>query len=723
MSAAMQMSTSTLRARPFRSSMVMLGTFPSLLLLLLFTLLFSLESARVYADVYLLETGHKFTSRAASFGGRLLSAHSFDGGNYVDGEQVDVDDNVDNEEMQRLGSNWHPFGSSVWMAYTGGRLNRAAGAGGGGGAIYALQQMFEHELDYSLGRLFRRMLVTDTPESANVETDPATKDTMPATTAADVAEKAGEQQEAAFTSPAPASPPVYRVHSVEGPLVPFEWIHRGNRRGCQAVTADEVQAAFDGQAVPEGIRIVPVIPSAAAATAPATDDIPSTKGAAMDGDQKAHGHAAASQSSYAGPAAQDRSAAQSSEFGAAATENSSQKGGGSNATPRLWVGHGWVALIERGGCDFVRKVRNAQAAGAAAVIIGDNGDAGLTTMISTGDASDIRIPSLFLRRTCYRDLLHRATAGSKLVSVRVTGNSSHFLLTVNSILVPWLAYTAVAYLALSVVWGLWFCCRGPLLMRVGTHPHMQLRVAALSAAAGALPPSPPGNSPMDQARRTLHRLRFELQEMWHRLDGLRAAEAQVRRIPMAVYASAEAALIDDFPTRCAVCLDDFADGDRLRVLPCRHRFHVDCVDRWLVSQRRLCPICKRDALRPAPEGPRGDSAAGSSSSTTAQDDATGSDSSGSSMMAVHTANGHGLAASTNGSGVPDAREPPRSRPESLPTPGAASEDASAETDAAAGPALATADAAAAEQPPARDGTLRARAYSAAPDIARPRYWA
>ncbi len=57
---------------------------------------------------------------------------------------------------------------------------------------------------------------------------------------------------------------------------------------------------------------------------------------------------------------------------------------------------------------------------------------------------------------------------------------------------------------------------------------------------------------------------------------------------------------------CAVCLEDYEDGDKVRVLPCKHRFHQQCVDQWLGS-RRVCPVCKHDAGRPLATG--GDAAA------------------------------------------------------------------------------------------------------------------
>ena len=48
---------------------------------------------------------------------------------------------------------------------------------------------------------------------------------------------------------------------------------------------------------------------------------------------------------------------------------------------------------------------------------------------------------------------------------------------------------------------------------------------------------------------------------------------------------------------CNVCFDDFESGDGLRVLPCGHRFHGECVDKWLRSQSLRCPLCNHDATK------------------------------------------------------------------------------------------------------------------------------
>ncbi|KAI8322168.1 hypothetical protein GQ54DRAFT_251424, partial [Martensiomyces pterosporus] len=48
---------------------------------------------------------------------------------------------------------------------------------------------------------------------------------------------------------------------------------------------------------------------------------------------------------------------------------------------------------------------------------------------------------------------------------------------------------------------------------------------------------------------------------------------------------------------CPICLEEFAVGDHLRELPCMHKYHVICIDTWLVSRSTCCPYCKLDIRR------------------------------------------------------------------------------------------------------------------------------
>ncbi|KAJ4775465.1 Ring-h2 finger protein atl8 [Rhynchospora pubera] len=52
---------------------------------------------------------------------------------------------------------------------------------------------------------------------------------------------------------------------------------------------------------------------------------------------------------------------------------------------------------------------------------------------------------------------------------------------------------------------------------------------------------------------------------------------------------------------CAICLGEFAEGERIRVLPpCGHGFHVVCIDTWL-GTHPSCPSCRSvPVIPPAP---------------------------------------------------------------------------------------------------------------------------
>ncbi|CAO2658068.1 Nn.00g073280.m01.CDS01 [Neocucurbitaria sp. VM-36] len=52
---------------------------------------------------------------------------------------------------------------------------------------------------------------------------------------------------------------------------------------------------------------------------------------------------------------------------------------------------------------------------------------------------------------------------------------------------------------------------------------------------------------------------------------------------------------------CPICLDDFEPNvTQVRELPCRHVFHPDCIDTFLLRNSSLCPMCKQTVL------PKGD---------------------------------------------------------------------------------------------------------------------
>ncbi|KAI3997732.1 hypothetical protein MKX01_011807 [Papaver californicum] len=74
----------------------------------------------------------------------------------------------------------------------------------------------------------------------------------------------------------------------------------------------------------------------------------------------------------------------------------------------------------------------------------------------------------------------------------------------------------------------------------------------------------------------------------------RGLESKVIEIvlPESTYSAVKKKL-EKVPENCAICLDDYEDDDMVRLLPCHHAFHTECIDKWLVS-RPTCTECRGD---------------------------------------------------------------------------------------------------------------------------------
>jgi len=199
----------------------------------------------------------------------------------------------------------------------------------------------------------------------------------------------------------------------------------------------------------------------------------------------------------------------------------------------------WIALVERGQCTFIEKVRNMQASGAIAVVVGDNEKNGLITMYATGDTSDVKIPSVFVAQTEYRALRSIVEKHVELQLVK------------DNILQPLLDVIIVVILSPTVmmifIYVLW---------RIRQRQRRKQDIA-----------------PQQVVGSLATKIFFESKRQ------------------------------ENEPQECAICLEDYADEDELRILPCKHEFHIICIDSWLTTRKKFCPICKRDICLPTEETP------------------------------------------------------------------------------------------------------------------------
>jgi len=320
----------------------------------------------------------------------------------------------------------------------------------------------------------------------------------------------------------------------------------------------------------------------------------------------------------------------------------------------------WIALVERGDCSFEEKVRTAQRMGAQAVIVGDEAHSydpftpsvnlreweddemepktRPITMYPDGDAKDIVIPSCFVIRSSYLDLMEymRQSEQGQLPS-RHQGVRVGLFLDASVSDTPWLDL-GLAFFLLPSLFALFAVVSHHVRAfikryrdRASLHAVRSLPCFEWHPNCAWVPIKPedvPGAPTPDMVLRGMQ----AVDTLYAWVVGLFSRRHDERDALMTHMEQAE---YDTFslehqsmePTAqlsrwylqdaCPICLIDFTEGfvvsvvlthrDTVRVLPCGHIYHqqemyvyaTDCSDNWLTGTRRLCPTCKHDMTEPS----------------------------------------------------------------------------------------------------------------------------
>lgn len=211
--------------------------------------------------------------------------------------------------------------------------------------------------------------------------------------------------------------------------------------------------------------------------------------------------------------------------------NRSNEGGGSESSDRF-------VLISRGVCSFEKKVRNAQDAGyVAAIIYDDQPKNSLYSMI--GDSTGIHMHAVFVSKMAGETLKKFAQGEDGECCI---GSSMDE--TAGTVMV--ISFVSLVVI-ISVLAAFLFARNCRLLRHAANHT----RPTTMNRQAVEKLPSSTFMSSYVNSKRTAD--------------------------------------------TCAICLEDYKDGEALRVLPCLHEFHSMCVDPWLTKWGTFCPVCKHDA--------------------------------------------------------------------------------------------------------------------------------
>jgi len=44
---------------------------------------------------------------------------------------------------------------------------------------------------------------------------------------------------------------------------------------------------------------------------------------------------------------------------------------------------------------------------------------------------------------------------------------------------------------------------------------------------------------------------------------------------------------------CTICQENYSDDSQIKILPCGHFYHCECIEPWLLNCSNLCPICRK----------------------------------------------------------------------------------------------------------------------------------
>lgn len=45
--------------------------------------------------------------------------------------------------------------------------------------------------------------------------------------------------------------------------------------------------------------------------------------------------------------------------------------------------------------------------------------------------------------------------------------------------------------------------------------------------------------------------------------------------------------------QCVICLEEWEAGEKAKQMPCKHRFHGECIEKWL-NIHGSCPVCRHE---------------------------------------------------------------------------------------------------------------------------------
>ncbi|XP_065577949.1 E3 ubiquitin-protein ligase goliath-like isoform X2 [Artemia franciscana] len=209
----------------------------------------------------------------------------------------------------------------------------------------------------------------------------------------------------------------------------------------------------------------------------------------------------------------------------------------------------WVALVRRGKCYFDEKIEAAFASNASAVIVYNNRDDGLQKMTLKTRFRN-KIVSVFMSRARGEELARLLDNGTQIHVAISIGTKYTFKYTnINRTSVMFVSISFIVLMVISLGWLIFYYVQRFRYLHARDKISRQLVTAA---------------------QRALSKVPTKM---------IKGGDVETGEVEC-----------------CAICIEPFKNNETIRHLPCKHDYHKECIDPWLL-EHRTCPMCKMDILK------------------------------------------------------------------------------------------------------------------------------
>jgi len=216
---------------------------------------------------------------------------------------------------------------------------------------------------------------------------------------------------------------------------------------------------------------------------------------------------------------------------------------------------GAIVLVKRGDCKYIDKAYNVAKYGGIGMVVGHNEiDEPLIWMSKPIDSKNVYIPCVFVTKSTYDAVvsaISNDTPGSVIGTISLEGNVPSPSLWSFPNVMRLITYLLIVFPA---VWGI-----------------LTIKHAC------------PRRCREQEQRRIRNRDIPDVLFTKDLLDPDTDAEYQMRRRKTRLTNSS-----------CPICLENFEEQIKIKLLRCEHGFHSECIGPWIADRNDSCPICRQN---------------------------------------------------------------------------------------------------------------------------------